>query len=135
MALLTYYDVKQSPPVDQVNVEERVSRFTKRSIKTDSKMMALKMALSMMDLTTLEARDTAGKVRQLCMKAMHPHDAVPGLPTVAAICVYPNFVRVAKEALKGSGVKVAAVATAFPSGMSTRKVKIEETKFAVNEGA
>lgn len=135
MALLTYYDVKQSPPVDQVNVEERVSRFTKRSIKTDSKMMALKMALSMMDLTTLEARDTAGKVRQLCMKAMHPHDAIPGLPNVAAVCVYPNLVRIAKETLKGSNVKVAAVATAFPSGMSTRKVKIDETKFAVNEGA
>jgi deoxyribose-phosphate aldolase len=135
MSLLTRYDVSQSPPVDQVNVEERVSRFTKRSIKTDSKMMALKMALSMMDLTTLEARDTPGKVKQLCMKAMHPHDAVPGLPAVAAVCVYPNLVRVAKETLKGSKVKVAAVATAFPSGMSTRKVKIDETKYAVNEGA
>lgn len=133
--ILTRYDVAQSPPVDQVNVEERVSRFTKRSIKTDSKMMALKMALSMMDLTTLEARDTPGKVKQLCQKAMHPHDAIPDLPNVAAVCVYPNLVKTAKEALKGSKVKVAAVATAFPSGMSTRKVKIDETKYAVNEGA
>ena len=127
------FNIYNSPVVDQVNVEERVARFTKRSIKTDSKLYALKMALSMMDLTTLEARDTPGKVKQLCVKAMHPYDQMPGLPSVAAICVYPNLVRTAKEALKGSTVKVAAVATAFPSGMSTRKVKIEETKYAVNE--
>ena len=135
MSTLTRYNVHLSPAVDQVNVEERVSRFTKRSIKTESKVFALKLALSMMDLTTLEARDTPGKVKQLCQKAMHPHDAIPGLPSVAAVCVYPNLVRVAKEALKESKVKVAAVATAFPSGMSTRKVKLEETKFAVGEGA
>ena len=135
MSTLTRYNVHLSPAVDQVNVEERVSRFTKRSIKTESKVFALKLALSMMDLTTLEARDTPGKVKQLCQKAMHPHDSMPGLPSVAAVCVYPNLVRVAKEALKGSKVKVAAVATAFPSGMSTRKVKLEETKFAVGEGA
>lgn len=132
---LSRYDIHTSPAVDQVNVEERIARFTKRSIKTESKGYALRLALSMMDLTTLEARDTPGKVRQLCVKAMHPHDAIPDLPSAAAVCVYPNLVRVAKEALKASKVKVAAVATAFPSGMSTRKVKIEETKFAVNEGA
>ena len=135
MPTITRYNVHLSPSVDQVNVEERVSRFTKRSIKTESKVYALKLALSMMDLTTLEARDTPGKVKQLCMKAMHPHDGLTDIPSVAAVCVYPNLVRVAKEALKGSKVKVASVATAFPSGMSTRKVKIEETKFAVNEGA
>ena len=135
MALLTRFDTRLSPSVDQVNVEERVSRFTKRSIKTSSKVYALKLALSMMDLTTLEARDTPGKVKQLCMKAMHPHDSLPGIPSVAAVCVYPNLVRTAKQALQGSKVKVASVATAFPSGMSTRKVKIEETKFAVSEGA
>ncbi len=135
MSTITRYNVHLSPSVDQVNVEERVSRFTKRSIKTESKVYALKLALSMMDLTTLEARDTPGKVKQLCMKAMHPHDGLTDIPSVAAVCVYPNLVRVAKEALKGSKVKVASVATAFPSGMSTRKVKIEETKFAVNEGA
>ncbi|HRH67335.1 MAG TPA: deoxyribose-phosphate aldolase [Bacteroidia bacterium] len=124
-----------SPPIDQVGVEERIARLTKRSIKKESKVTALKLALSMVDLTTLEAKDTPGKVRQLCTKAMHPHAAFPGIPTVAAVCVYPNLVRVAKETLAGSRVKVAAVATAFPSGMSTRKVKIEETKWAVNEGA
>src|SRR6187431_1387220 len=131
----TSYDFRYSPAIDQVGVEERISRLSKRSIKKESKLAALKLALSMVDLTTLEARDTPGKVRQLCVKAMHPHDSVSGIPPVAAVCVYPNLVRVAKEALKGSKVKVAAVATAFPSGMSTRKVKIEETKFAVNEGA
>lgn len=121
--------------IDQTGVEERVSRLTKRSIKKESKVAGLKMAISMMDLTTLEARDTPGKVRQLCAKAMRPHESFPDIPSAAAVCVYPNLVRVAKEALKGSKVKVAAVATAFPSGMSTRKVKLEETKFAVNEGA
>lgn len=135
MTLATKYDLRLSPAVDQVNVEERVARFAKRSIKTESKVYALKLALSMMDLTTLEARDTPGKVKQLCSKAIRPHDGIPGIPSVAAVCVYPNLVRVAKEALKGSKVKVASVATAFPSGMSTRKVKIEETRFAVNEGA
>ena len=128
-------DFRTTPAIDQVGVEERISRLSKRSIKKESKMAALKLAMSMVDLTTLEARDTPGKVRQLCIKAMHPHDSVPGIPAVAAVCVYPNFVRLAKETLKGSNVKVAAVSTAFPSGMSTRKVKIDETKFAVNEGA
>jgi deoxyribose-phosphate aldolase len=124
-----------SPPIDTIGVEERIARFTKRSIKNESKMHALKLAMSMMDLTTLEAKDTPGKVRQLCAKAMRPYEAMPDLPSAAAICVYPTMVRVAKEALGNSGVKVAAVATAFPSGMSTRKVKLDETKFAVNEGA
>jgi deoxyribose-phosphate aldolase len=124
-----------SPPIDQVGVEERVSRLTKRSIKKESKLSALRLAMSMLDLTTLEARDTPGKVTQLCMKARSPHGSFPDIPPVAAVCVYPNLVRVAKKALEGSKVKVAAVATAFPSGMSTRKVKLEETKWAVNEGA
>jgi deoxyribose-phosphate aldolase len=122
-------------PIDQVGVEERVSRLTKRSIKKESKVAALKLAMSMIDLTTLEAKDTPGKVKQLCTKAMHPHDSFPGIPQVAAICVYPNMVRTAKEFLKNSKIHIAAVATAFPSGMSSRKVKIEETKWAVNEGA
>src|SRR5205085_11018704 len=124
-----------SPAIDQVGIEERISRFSKRSIKNESKVTALKMALSMMDLTTLEAKDTPGKVKQLCTKAMFPHQGVPGIPSVAAVCVYPNLVKVAREALKGSKVKVAAVATAFPSGMSNRKVKLDETRWAVNEGA
>lgn len=124
-----------SPSIDTIGIEERIARLTKRSIKNDSKMHALQLAISMMDLTTLEARDTPGKVRQLCAKAIRPHEALPDLPSAAAVCVYPNMVRVAREALGNSGVKVAAVATAFPSGMSTRKVKLEETKYAVSEGA
>ncbi len=124
-----------SPSIDQVGVEERISRLSKRSIKKESKLSALKLAMSMVDLTTLDAKDTPGKVMQLCTKAMHPHGSIPGIPQVAAVCVYPNMVRVAKESLKGSGVQVAAVATAFPSGMSSRKVKLEETRWAVNEGA
>jgi deoxyribose-phosphate aldolase len=129
------HDFMDSPSIDQVGVEERISRLSKRSIKKESKLSALKLAMSMVDLTTLDAKDTPGKVMQLCTKAMHPHDSIPGIPQVAAVCVYPNMVRVAKESLKGSGVQVAAVATAFPSGMSSRKVKLEETRWAVNEGA
>ena len=122
-------------PVDTVSVEERVARLTRRSIKNESKIHALKLAMSMMDLTTLEGKDTPGKVMQLCEKALCPHAALPDLPSAAAVCVYPNMVRIAKKTLEGSKVKVASVATAFPSGMSNRKVKIEDTKYAVNEGA
>ena len=123
------------PRVDQVGVEERVARLNARSIKKESKVEALKLALSMMDLTTLEGQDTPGKVRQLCRKAMHLHDALPGLPHVAAVCVYPTMVAVAREALRGSGIKVASVATAFPSGMTALAIKLEETKMAVDAGA
>jgi deoxyribose-phosphate aldolase len=133
--MITKYNKGISPAIDQIGVEERVTRFTKRSIKNESKVEALKLALSMMDLTTLDAKDTPGKVKQLCVKAIRPYEAMPDLPSAAAVCVYPTMVRIAKEALGSSGVKVAAVSTAFPSGMSTRKVKLEETKFAVNEGA
>lgn len=124
-----------SPTVDQVGVIERASRFTKRSIKKESKIQGLKLALNMIDLTTLEGKDTEGKVEQMCYKAMHPHDALPDLPTTAAVCVYPSLVKTAKKALKGSGVKVAAVSTAFPSGQAPRSVKLDDTRFAVNEGA
>src|SRR6478735_5698002 len=134
-SLITIPDFSLSPRIDQVGAEERASRFTKRSIKKESKLNGLKLVLNMIDLTTLEGKDTEGKVKQLCYKAMHPHDAVPGLPTVAAICVYPSMVKVAKKALGDSGVKVASVATAFPSGQASRDVKIRDTKFAVNEGA
>jgi deoxyribose-phosphate aldolase len=130
-----YSNVPPSPPIDQVGVEERVERFTKRSIKGTSKMHALKLALSMCDLTTLEGADSAGKVRQMCYKAAHPHDAVAGIPPVAAVCVYPALVRVAKQALAGTGVKVAAVATGFPSGQYPLDVKLRDTRFAVAEGA
>jgi deoxyribose-phosphate aldolase len=124
-----------SPRVDQVGIEERAVRFTKRSIKKESKLNGLLLALNMIDLTTLEGKDTDGKVKQLCYKAQHLHDAYPGLPTVAAICVYPSMVKVAKQALGNSGIKVASVATAFPSGQSTRAVKISDTKYAVANGA
>ncbi|MGC8751605.1 deoxyribose-phosphate aldolase [Hydrotalea sp.] len=128
-------DFRNTPQIDHVGVEERAARFTKRSIKTESKVEGLKLALNMIDLTTLEGKDTDGKVKQLCYKAMHLHDAYPGLPTVAAICVYPSMVAVAKKALQGSNVKVAAVATAFPSGQSSRDVKLRDTKFAIDQGA
>jgi len=128
-------DFSLSPRIDQVGVEERASRFTKRSIKNETKINGLKLALNMIDLTTLEGKDTDGKVKQLCYKAQHLHDAYPGLPTVAAICVYPSMVKVAKKALGDSGIKVASVATAFPSGQAPRDVKIRDTKFAINEGA
>ena len=93
------------------------------------------MVLSMIDLTTLEGMDTAGKVRQLCYKARHLHDAVPGLPTVAAVCVYPNFVELAKSEVKNTGIKVASVATAFPSGNSSLPIKLEDVRMAVDDGA
>lgn len=129
------YDFRNSPTVDQVGIEERVARFNTRSIKKASKIQALKLALNMIDLTTLEGKDTEGKVKQMCYKAMHPHDALPGLPTTAAVCVYPTMVKTAKEALKGSQVKVASVSTAFPSGNSTREIKLLDTKFALENGA
>ena len=123
-------------PVDEVGVEERVARFGTRSIKKDAKMHALKLALSMIDLTTLEGQDTPGKVRQLCQKAIHLHDAVPDLPHVAAVCVYPTMVKVARQALAGhDDIKVASVATAFPSGMAPLSVKLEDVRAAVAEGA
>jgi deoxyribose-phosphate aldolase len=130
-----YPDLDRVTRVDAVGVEERVARFCKRSIKKESKIAALKLALSMIDLTTLEGQDTPGKVRQLCQKAVHLHDSLPGLPHVAAVCVYPTMVGVAKQALAGSGIKVTSVATAFPSGMTPLNIKLEETKIAVQEGA
>ena len=129
------YSPALSPSVDQVGVEERCARFQTRSIKASTKVAGLKLAMSMIDLTTLEGKDSEGKVRQLCHKAMHPHDAMPGVPQVAAVCVYPTMVKTAKKALHGSNINVAAVATAFPSGLAPLKVKLDDTKFAVNEGA
>src|SRR6478672_13474128 len=104
-------DFRLSPRVDQVGQEERVSRFTKRSIKKESKVDGLKLVLSMIDLTTLEGKDTEGKVKQLCYKAKHLLDTYEGLPTVAAVCVYPSMVRVAKKSVQGSRIKIASVAT------------------------
>lgn len=128
-------DLNQVSPIDQVGIEERVARFNTRSIKKEAKIQGLKLALSMIDLTTLEGKDTDGKVKQLCYKAMHLCDDISGLPNVAAICVYPNHVKTAKEALKESDVKVASVATAFPSGNSSLEIKLSDTKFAIDNGA
>ena len=128
-------DFALSPRVDQVGIEERASRFTKRSIKNETKNNGLLLALNMIDLTTLEGRDTQGKVKQMCYKARHLHDAYPGLPTVAAVCVYPSMVKTAKTSVGDSGIKVASVSTAFPSGQAPLEVKITDTKFAVEQGA
>ena len=128
-------DLDRVPTVDAVGVDERVARFTSRSIKTESKVEALKLVLSMIDLTTLEGQDTPGKVRQLCQKAVHLHDAMPGLPHVAAVCVYPTMVGVARRALEGRDIAVASVATAFPSGQASLKVKLDDTRTAVEAGA
>ena len=132
---LEFPDLSRVPPVDEVGVNERVARFQSRSIKTSAKMDALRLVLSMIDLTTLEGQDTAGKVRQLCLKAMHLHDALPGLPHVAAVCVYPTMVSVAREALAGTDIHIASVATAFPSGMSALDIKLDDTRMAVEAGA
>ncbi len=122
-------------PIDQVGVEERVARLNTRSIKKDSKMFALKLALQMVDLTTLEGMDTPGKVVQLCNKAMRPHNGPYNIPKVAAVCVYPPFVRIAKKTLGDSGINVASVATAFPSGHATLQEKLAEVRYCVDEGA
>src|SRR3989440_4693758 len=128
-------DLSHTPTIDQVGIEERVDRLKKRSIKKSSKIHALKLALSMIDLTTLEGADSPGKVKQMCYKAKHLHDALPDIPHVAAVCVYPTLVRIAKEALNGSGIHVAAVATGFPSGQYPLNVKLDDTRYAVGEGA
>lgn len=122
-------------PVDQVMTEERAASFAKRSIKSSAKLSALKLAISMMDLTTLEGKDTPGKVEHLCRKAIQPADERYGVPSCAAVCVYPNMVRAAKAFTRGTSVKVAAVATAFPSGLMPLSVKLEDTRLAVEDGA
>jgi deoxyribose-phosphate aldolase len=121
--------------IDQVMAEERAGAFTKRSIKAGAKLAGLKMVVSMMDLTTLEGKDTPGKVAYLCRKAIQPAEPRLGVPRCAAVCVYPNLVRAAKAFVGDSGVKVAAVATAFPSGAMPLRVKLQDTRAAVAEGA
>jgi deoxyribose-phosphate aldolase len=124
------------PTVDQVMVEERAAAFTKRSIKTSAKLSGLKMAVAMMDLTTLEGKDTPGKVAYLCRKALQPADPKYNVPPCAAVCVYPNMVRYARRFLgENSPVKVASVATGFPSGQYPLRTKLEETRRAVDDGS
>ena len=121
--------------VDAVALEERAATLAKRSIKRESKVQALELAVRMMDLTTLEGQDTPGKIAALCSKAMRPDPADLSVPPVAAVCVYPSLVATAKERLAGSDVKVASVATAFPSGQSPTEIKIAETRAVVELGA
>jgi deoxyribose-phosphate aldolase len=123
------------PGVDQVGAEARAAMLASRSIKTTAKRWALDMAISMIDLTTLEGQDTPGKVRALCAKAKRPDPADPTAPQVAAVCVYPDLAHVAAAELTGSGVHVASVATAFPSGRTSLDVKLADAKYAIAAGA
>jgi deoxyribose-phosphate aldolase len=123
------------PVVDQIMAEERAAAFAKRSIKTSAKLTGLKLAVSMMDLTTLEGKDTPGKIALLCRKAMQPLDPRYDVPACAAVCVYPNLVRVAKKFLGNSKVKVASVATAFPTGLMPLRLKLQEVRGVANDGA
>jgi deoxyribose-phosphate aldolase len=120
--------------VDAVGLEERVAKFTTRSIKKASKLKGLMTAVSMLDLTTLEGKDTPGRVESLCRKALRPSDD-PGVPAVAAVCVYPSMVRTAKRLVGGTGVRVASVATAFPSGQAPLSTRLAEVRAAVAAGA
>ena len=121
--------------VDKVAIEERVAALAKRSLKKQAKVAGLKLAVSMIDLTTLEGKDTPGKVQALCAKARRPLASDPGIPPCAAICVYPNMVPTAKAALAGSAVHIASVATAFPSGQSPLDIKLDDVRRAVDFGA
>src|SRR5580704_4185924 len=123
------------PGVDRVGAEARAAMLASRSIKTTAKQWALDAAISMIDLTTLEGQDTPGKVRALCAKAKRPDPADPTAPMVAAVCVYPDLAHVAATELNGSGVHVASVATAFPSGRTSLDVKLADVKYAVAAGA
>ena len=121
--------------VDEIGAKERAAMLASRSIKTESKMQALKLAVSMIDLTTLEGKDSEGKVIAMCRKAISPKPGDASIPHVAAVCVYPNLIRIARKTVEGSGVKVASVATSFPSGQYPLKVKLEDTKRAIFDGA
>ncbi len=121
--------------VDETGAKERAASIAGRSIKKESKVIAIKMAVSMIDLTTLEGKDSDGKVYAMCQKAMRPLDSSDEIPHVAAVCVYPNLIKTAKAALAGSGVNVASVATSFPSGQSPMKIKVEEVRKVVEMGA
>src|SRR5919197_1586359 len=120
--------------VDQVAAEERAATLARRSIKREAKLFALDLAVRSMDLTTLEGADTPGKVTALATKAIRPDPVDPSVPSVAAVCVYPNLVPTAVERTRGSSVKVASVATAFPSGQAPTDVKVAETRAVVEMG-
>ncbi len=120
--------------VDQVGIDERVAKYGTRSIKKSAKVFGLKLATTMVDLTTLEGKDTPGKVASLCQKALHPHDDTD-IPATAAVCVYPAMVKHAAKYVKGTSVKIASVATAFPSGQAPLKTRLAEVRAAVADGA
>ncbi len=124
-----------APPVDRVMAEERAASFQKRSIKNEAKRAGLLLAVSMMDLTTLEGCDTPGKVSHLCAKARQPMDARFSCPPVAAVCVYPSMVKAARRGVAGTSLHVASVATAFPSGQTALRTRLEEVRAAVRDGA
>jgi len=126
--------IREVGSVDQTGIEERVAKYTTRSIKKNAKVFGLKLATSMVDLTTLEGKDTPGKVASLCQKALHPHDG-PDIPSTAAVCVYPAMVKHAAKYVKGTSVKIASVATAFPSGQAPLKTRLAEVRAAVGDGA
>ena len=121
--------------VDAVMLEARAGALAKRSIKTTAKVAGIRLAIACMDLTTLEGKDSEGRVRSLCAKAVKPAPHLPDVPSVAAVCVYPSLVAVAKDALRGTSVKVASVATAFPSGLSSLEVRLADTRAAIESGA
>ncbi|YCM45505.1 deoxyribose-phosphate aldolase [Verrucomicrobiaceae bacterium 227] len=126
---------RDSPAIDQIGVEERAKRFCARSIKKETKMSALKLAVTMLDVTTLEGADSVGKVQQMSVKAMQPLPGDPSVGPAAAVCVYPRMVKVAAKAVEGSSVNVAAVATQFPSGQMRLKERLAEVRYAIGEGA
>jgi deoxyribose-phosphate aldolase len=128
-------DLSRVPRVDQVGIEERAAALAKRSIKKGAKQVGIRLAISMIDLTTLEGKDSEGRVRQMCQKALRPLPGDPTVPHVAAVCVYPNLVPAAKAALAGSGVRIASVATGFPAGLVPLPEKLEDARRAVALGA
>lgn len=133
--IMAFPDIKKISPIDEVGVRERAARFQCRSLKGEMKVAALKLAVTMLDVTTLEGKDTPGKVRQMCQKAMRPMPSQPEIGPAAAVCVYPRLVGVAAESVAGSTVQVASVATAFPSGQADMQMRLDEIKYAVAEGA
>ena len=132
---MNFPDRRAIPAIDQVGVEERAVRLISRSLKKETKLSALRLAVTMLDVTTLEGADSVGKVRQMCRKALQPLPGDPSVGPAAAVCVYPRMVKVAAKAVEGSGVKVASVATAFPSGQMRLKERLAEIRYAVGEGA
>ncbi len=127
--------LRRLPHVDRIGIEERAAQLGRRSIKTTAKQQGIRLAVSMVDLTTLEGADTPGKVRHLCAKAVCPAPTMPEIPSVAAVCVYPQLVQTAKQALDGTGVKTASVATGFPAGQVSLEAKLKDTEDAVAAGA